>query len=789
MRATAILIAGCLMFAFLVGVFIPTAEGSTIIYTFSVASDGHIGETMPNGTNWNGERNQVLADSVVANGAQRHFETGDILDETTEYELYPTVRAIYDAMGIPYHLVCGNHDNPSEFLDAFGYDSLHYNVTHGDIVWLMMNSREHFLPAGPVEMNATQLQYIDDALNYYSDKLVFIMLHINHIQLSYPEIEVDSPTFQASVEAHADHIGGVFVGHSHNWQAMTYDVNSVRYSNAGTYGNDYAMGGVSYYPYRYLMVTVYDDWTVIIEGVDPDTGGRVYGMGATYQPSIGLSPVWNATGAEPRLASDAGNWDNGVPTAGETTIFSNVSVLNCTWDIDVENSLYLRPGWTGYINQTANTTFQDFFLWDGWYNPSPDNRTVILGNGVAQGTQNTRITNETFRVEFSGDYVKYGFPYLTPALKELIISGNVQQTGHQFIHSTGIGINVTGTLYINPNIAMTVYPYENSIFSGTIKGPGAFKFDALLYGTGDLPEITGSIECDYIHVKSENSRTWELSRDLTLGGELRIEKTVGGWGNAFKTMGHDLNIGGLYTSAYVTLFANDTEFVCDGDWNTHTGIFYVDDDIVLTGDDCYITFGAGRMASNLELYGTPASFFIDVPMYLEVPTHGMSLEFDIDYSTTINITLPVESKEVLTYKVNSTDESNIIATRILGLDGKYEYIIYEDGVLFDAETEYIEDVLPTRITIFSVGNHTYQIMIYGPSFDFTDDSFREWITTGNGLYTIFAVMGGVGLIAGAPLALIFYKNGREDGAGALVMAIVIIIMSVCFLMVGLAPYN
>ena len=79
---------------------------------------------------------------------------------------------------------------------------------------------------------------------------------------------------------------------------------------------------------------------------------------------------------------------------------------------------------------------------------------------------------------------------------------------------------------------------------------------------------------------------------------------------------------------------------------------------------------------------------------------------------------------------------------------------------------------------------------YVPEVDeWTDVSFREWLSTGNGIYTLFALMGGIGLIAGAPLAIVFYKSGRHDGAGALGMAILIIIMSVCFLIVGLSPYN
>ena len=71
--------------------------------------------------------------------------------------------------------------------------------------------------------------------------------------------------------------------------------------------------------------------------------------------------------------------------------------------------------------------------------------------------------------------------------------------------------------------------------------------------------------------------------------------------------------------------------------------------------------------------------------------------------------------------------------------------------------------------------------------DFTDVTFQEWIASG-GVFTILALMGGIGLIAGAPIAIIFFKNDRTDGVGALGMAVGIIFVSLCFLLAGLSPY-
>lgn len=71
--------------------------------------------------------------------------------------------------------------------------------------------------------------------------------------------------------------------------------------------------------------------------------------------------------------------------------------------------------------------------------------------------------------------------------------------------------------------------------------------------------------------------------------------------------------------------------------------------------------------------------------------------------------------------------------------------------------------------------------------DFTDVAFQEWIGAG-GIFTIFGLMGAFGLIAGAPLAIIFFKSGRSDGAGAVAIAVGIIFISLCFLLAGLSAW-
>lgn len=259
------LVQGCFMFP------VEPVRVSTLIHTFAVGSDGHYGDvTYPD--NLNGARNEVFVESLVENGAERFFDCGDLIDEWGYHAAYLSIKTIYDSAGIPFNVVAGNHDNAPIFLASFGYSSLHYNITHEFMVWIILHS---VATSPPSEINATQLTYLEDALDYYSDRLVFILMHVSNVKLAYPEMEAAGPNFQAIIESHANHIGGVFFGHVHNYNVMTYEVNSIRYSYAGTFGNGYPVGGVTPHPYRYLLVKVFDDWGVVIDCISPDDNTRL----------------------------------------------------------------------------------------------------------------------------------------------------------------------------------------------------------------------------------------------------------------------------------------------------------------------------------------------------------------------------------------------------------------------------------------------------------------------------------------------------------------------------------
>lgn len=256
---------------------------ATLAYRFAIISDGHYNESTW-GDNKNGERNIAVVESMKTQSINHFIDLGDMIDEQFMYEYYPTIKSIYDSSGINYHTVCGNHDLPSVWASTFGYSEYYYNWTYGgNLAFIVLNSRD----TTPAQINETQLEYLEDALNYYSTRLVFIFMHISNIKLAYPTIEPDGKDFQAICEAHSSHIGGVFSGHVHNYNIMTYEINSVYYSYAGTFGNGYEMGGLSPYPYRYHIVNVYSDWSIKIEAIDPDNEVDIYGSNAEYSPTGG----------------------------------------------------------------------------------------------------------------------------------------------------------------------------------------------------------------------------------------------------------------------------------------------------------------------------------------------------------------------------------------------------------------------------------------------------------------------------------------------------------------------
>ena len=71
-----------------------------------------------------------------------------------------------------------------------------------------------------------------------------------------------------------------------------------------------------------------------------------------------------------------------------------------------------------------------------------------------------------------------------------------------------------------------------------------------------------------------------------------------------------------------------------------------------------------------------------------------------------------------------------------------------------------------------------------PTGDYEFEDVLDFFGEGNGFSIIFAVIGGIGLIATAPLMIMYYKEGRESGIGAIALGACMIAASLGFLIVG-----
>lgn len=685
---------------------------STLIYRFGVGACGHIGETVLENSNPDGERNIILANSLVYQEVDRYFEIGDSLDDASFYSLYPTIKNIYDGMGIPYHLVRGNHDNGPYMLSTFGMNSYHYNITVGDMVFLMMDSADHYLPNPPAIMNATQMQYIEDALNYYDDRLVFILYHVSNVKLAYPAIEAQSDEFQALLESHSDHIGGVFTAHVHNYNIMTYEINSVYYSYAGTFGNGYSMGGLPYLPYRYLVVEVYDDWETRISSICPDDNTQIHGPNEAYTPTTGLSPVWNAA-SDDALASVEANWLNGVPSEGKTVIFNDTSVKRCNWDIDIENNMFINTGFTGTINQTVETTFHHFIIRDGWFVPNVSYRVEITGNFIMT---DTHISNNLLRLEMSGDYVKWSFPSNIPAIHELIVSGNVYQMGNVYLPSAALGCNITGDLYIAENRKLSVVNFETGlIVSGTINGYGDDFTQGTLhlyavYFNDIIPELTGTLNCG-LRLASDGDCKYTLNHDLTIGGALVIRRsgdTIGTQTATLLSNNHTISSGGLQVWIGGIWNQYNSIINVNGDWDCLNGTFtHGNGAVTFSGEDSYIVLDDDAIINNLYMYDIDVRFNFSAAQVINFIESDLTLSIFNYERITIELIIPSSQGVILYWTIVSDVPDYEVSYVVGGLSENWVYRIYENGDFNSEKTS-----SATMIQFYSEGNSTLVVVRY-----------------------------------------------------------------------------
>lgn len=232
-------------------------------YTFLVPSDGHWGyATNPTGSRTVECINQLGNQTDVS----RIFDNGDLASDGGVLQAtYDSIKVLYDALGIPYNVTCGNHDSDTFMKNTWGIATTYImdTVVDGDLVWIYLQAN-----IVDVEMHADQLTYLETQLETYSNNLCFVILHINHQRVVSNTLEIDSDRFGLILANNSDHIGGVIGGHIHDpdvtlWpyydcgKARTYYQNDIYYTYPGTYGSGYNAMNPNF-RYTFLVVKVYD---------------------------------------------------------------------------------------------------------------------------------------------------------------------------------------------------------------------------------------------------------------------------------------------------------------------------------------------------------------------------------------------------------------------------------------------------------------------------------------------------------------------------------------------------
>ncbi len=606
-------------------------SSATLVSRFVCASEFHYGYT----SNLNGERTQDFVDSMAAyGGVQRFFCLGDIIELADP--TYVLSKAILDSSGLPYSVTAGNHDNAANMKTAWGMSQLYYNVTVGDIVWILLDAS-----VSGTAINATQMAYLNNTLNYYSTKLAFVLMHVGQVKLTWPALEAQNEAFKLIVQYHADHIGGVIMGHTHNYNLMTYEINSVRYSYDGVVGSNYTVLWDGYYDY--MVVDVYDTggtYTVNLKDVNVATLEPIYGTTATYTPDSGLSPVWIAA-AEPALASNGANWLNGLPAANKTCIFNGSSVRNCTWNLNVSNNLYMMVGFTGKVNVSSAVTFHDVFVTGGTFNASGRTRIngslSIWNNGMLPGQGYTgTMPNNYARFIFNGNYSKWQTPTNTPYLKELIIEGGVRQQLSAYMPAIGVGYNVTGTHVIARTIQFIIIPCNLARISGSVVGEGTNTTQGLLnfyasWTNPTIPVFTGTLDCQLRLRGDPVNAVFTLAGPLNIGGILTIRRssdTAGAQIITLNSANYSVSCGGLMVWVGGYWNAKRSNITCSGNWDSENGTFLANESTVyLTGSNRYARLNHSQNFTNLVVNATNIRVISDVQNTISI--QGTTAEVQI----------------------------------------------------------------------------------------------------------------------------------------------------------------
>jgi len=358
-------------------------------YSFIVASDGHWGYTSNLAGLKNNELINVIDNLTETATINRIFDIGDLCSNAGVLEAnYISIKNKYDSLGIPYHVTSGNHDSVALISSVFSMPLMYYTVVDGDFVWIVVKS-----DIAGIALSGAVLAFLEDSLDTYSDKLCFILLHINQQQIVSAALEVDYPAFGAILQTHKSHIGNVILGHIHDpnvelWpyypcaEALTYEIEGIRYTYAGTYGSDYNAMNPPPARYSFLNFRIYDMDTyyrvtfwrenIITETVIEETYNEYDWPSQTTSadfPNSDVSSLWIRRNGTDPYPFDFYDGANVSPSFGMNYFGTNVIQVHWSYNFsDIANpalfpvdcEMYIQVQYdAGYIESVADLALTD----------------------------------------------------------------------------------------------------------------------------------------------------------------------------------------------------------------------------------------------------------------------------------------------------------------------------------------------------------------------------------------------------------------------------------------------
>lgn len=159
-------------------------------------------------------------DSILAHAANHKpdaiFLTGDFCAEEPQQEIFHTLRARVDLLGIPYYIAAGNHDNRAMLRNAFYLEGHNHEPIRGLV--RVKNRDFLFLDSSPGVVDGDQLNWLAQALEAYPE--ADIVIHHPPIPLGIPFMDSTYPLLETEellrLLTADQRLRRVFCGHYHS---------------------------------------------------------------------------------------------------------------------------------------------------------------------------------------------------------------------------------------------------------------------------------------------------------------------------------------------------------------------------------------------------------------------------------------------------------------------------------------------------------------------------------------------------------------------------------------------